>query len=257
MRKIFVAGNWKMYTTKKEGVDLVKGLAGRVKSVAGLEVAVCPPAVYLSSVIEASKGTSIKVGAQNCYFEAKGAFTGEVAPQMLTDLGCDYVILGHSERRHVMGESDALIAKKVVSALGAGLKVILCVGELLEERESGRTHEVVQRQVESGLFGLSVEQMKAVTVAYEPVWAIGTGRTATPGDANEVHAFIRGLVRRKFGAAVADGLPIQYGGSVKPENAFELLSQSDIDGSLVGGASLKADSFAAIVDGAVKAKKLS
>ena len=257
MRRIFVAGNWKMYTSRTEGLALVKGLAGTAKSPKGLEVAVCPPSVYLSAIIEAARGTSIKVGAQNCYFEAKGAFTGEVAPQMLVDVGCEYVILGHSERRHVLAESDALIAKKVVAALAAGLKVILCVGELLQERESGKTQDVVKRQIEAGLFGLDAEKMKNVTVAYEPVWAIGTGKNATPGDANEVHGFIRRLVADKFGKSVAEALTIQYGGSVKPENAFELLSQGEIDGALVGGASLKVDSFAAIVEGAVKAKKLS
>ena len=256
MRKIFVAGNWKMYTSRSEATALVKGLAG-LKGHKGLEVAVCPPFVYLPAVVEAVRGTTLKVGAQNCYFEPKGAFTGEVAPQMLVDVGCEYVILGHSERRHVLGETDALIAKKVVAALAAGLKVILCVGELLTERESGSTQSVVRRQTEAGLFGLTAEQMKNITVAYEPVWAIGTGKTATPQDANEVHSFIRKLMAGKFGSEVAGGLTIQYGGSVKPENAFDLLSQSDIDGALVGGASLKADSFAAIVDGAVKAKKLS
>ena len=256
MRKIFVAGNWKMYTSRGEAIALVKGLAG-LKGRKGLEVAVCPPFVYLPTVVEAVRGTTLKVGAQNCYIEPKGAFTGEVAPQMLVDVGCEYVILGHSERRHVLGETDALIAKKVVAALAAGLKVILCVGELLAERESGSTQDVVRRQVEAGLFGLTAEQMKNVTVAYEPVWAIGTGKTATPEDANEVHSFIRKLAAGKFGSEVAGELTIQYGGSVKPENAFDLLSQSDIDGALVGGASLKADSFAGIVEGAVKAKKLS
>ena len=257
MRKVFVAGNWKMHTDRDSAVALVKGLAEKVVARDGLVVAVCPPAVYLDAVLKASEGTVVKVGAQNCHYESKGAFTGEIAPQMLTDIGCDYVILGHSERRHVFGEPDALVAKKVVAGLDVGLKVILCVGELLEEREGGTTEQVVARQIEAGLFGLSDEQMGRITVAYEPVWAIGTGKTATPDDAQQVHAFIRKMLADKFGAEVADGVSIQYGGSVKPENAFDLLSQPDIDGSLVGGASLKVDSFAAIVSKAVEAKKLA
>ena len=252
-----MAGNWKMYTNRAEGTALVSELAGKVERRDGLEVAVCPPAIYLEAILKAVEGSLIKVGAQNCHFESKGAFTGELAPQMLVDVGCDYVILGHSERRHVFGEPDDLIAKKVVAALDAGLKVILCVGELLTEREAGNTQDVVRRQLASGLCDLSAEQMANVTVAYEPVWAIGTGKTATPDDANEVHVFIRKLIADKFGVDVAESLTIQYGGSVKPENAFDLLSQSDIDGSLVGGASLKAETFTAIVEAAVQAKKLT
>ena len=247
MRKIFVAGNWKMFTSMSEGESLVKGLAAKLKSVKGLEVAVCPPFVYLPTVSAAAAGSAVKVGGQNCYFESKGAFTGEVAPQMLTDVGCEYVILGHSERRHVMGESDELIAKKVVAALGAGLKVILCVGELLQERESGKTEDVVKRQIESGLFGLSAEQMKKVTVAYEPVWAIGTGRTATKEQAQEVHQAIRALIEKLYSKDIAAAMRIQYGGSAKPSNTAELMAQPDVDGLLVGGASLKVEDFAQMI----------
>lgn len=257
MRKVFVAGNWKMNTDRAGGVGLVGELAGMVHECDGLEVAVCPPFVYLDALLKAADGTIVKVGAQNCYFEPDGAFTGEVSAQMLADLNCDYVILGHSERRHVFGETDELIAKKVTAALATGVKVIFCVGELLDEREANITQDVVKRQIEAGLFDLSAEQMTDITVAYEPVWAIGTGLTATPADANEVHGFIRGMIDGKFGSAVADSLTIQYGGSVKPDNTFDLMSQSDIDGALVGGASLKADSFAAIIEQTVKAKKLA
>jgi triosephosphate isomerase len=251
MRKPFVAGNWKMYTSNAEAEALINGLKPLVSDVADVEIAVCPPFVYLSKAVYLVKGSNIRVGAQNCYLESKGAFTGEVAPEMLRDVGCDFVILGHSERRHVLGETDSLINRKVVKALSAGLHVILCVGELLEEREAGKTESVVQTQLAGGLQGVSAESMSGVTIAYEPVWAIGTGKTATPDQAQEVHAFIRKWLRDHYSPDVSNRVRIQYGGSVKPENAKELMGQPDIDGALVGGASLKADSFAAIVEAAV------
>jgi triosephosphate isomerase len=214
------------------------------------DVIVCPPFTSLSEASKLLKGSPIKLGAQNMHFEENGAFTGEVSASMLKSVGCEYVILGHSERRHIFGESDEVINKKIKKALSAGLKPIFCVGELLEERESGTTNDVVKRQVLKGLDGISAEDMKNVIVAYEPVWAIGTGKTASPAQAQEVHEFIRDLIEIDYSLEVANDLVIQYGGSVKPDNAKELLSQKDIDGALVGGACLKADSFLGIIKGA-------
>ena len=256
MRRFFVAGNWKMNLNLAEARKLVDGLKAEIARESRIDAAVCPPFVYLEAVAAMVKGTTIKLGAQDCYFEAKGAFTGEVSPAMLLDVGCTHVILGHSERRHVIGETDELIAKKVKAALGAGLVVILCVGETLAERQSGKTNDVVKTQVVKGLFDLAPEQMAKVVIAYEPVWAIGTGVNAEPKDANDVHHFIRGLVAGKFGKAVAENTTIQYGGSVKPENAQELMGQADVDGALVGGASLKADQFLGIIRNTIKAKGL-
>ncbi len=256
MRRYFVAGNWKMNLNHVEARALVDGLKAELARESRIDVAVCPPFVYLDAVAAMVKGTSIKLGAQNCYFETKGAFTGEVAPAMLLDVGCTHVILGHSERRHVIGETDELIAKKVKAALAAGLKVILCVGETLDERKAGRTNDVVKTQTVKGLFDVSTAQLASVTIAYEPVWAIGTGVNAQPKDANDVHEFIRGLVAGKFGKAVAESMTIQYGGSVKPENAAELMGQPHVDGALVGGASLKADQFLGIVRNTIRAKGL-
>lgn len=256
MRRCFVAGNWKMNLSAEGTRNLVRCLKENVGSEERLEIAVCPPFVYLAEAVAAADGTSIKVGAQDVYFEPEGAFTGEVSPGMLLDVGCTYAIVGHSERRHVIGETDELIARKVKAALDAGLKVILCVGELLEERRAGRTNDVVRTQMVKGLFDLSAEHMANVVMAYEPVWAIGTGVTAKPADANEVHAFIRGLLAEKFGQRIAEDTTIQYGGSVKAENAEELMSQSHVDGALVGGASLKAESFVGIIQNTLKAKGL-
>jgi triosephosphate isomerase len=254
MKKMFICGNWKMHTTKSEAVSLAQGIKSAASAVAGkVEVGVCPPFVYLSAVADALKGSPVALGAQNMYFEPKGAFTGEVSGPMLVDVGCKYVVLGHSERRHVIGEKDDFINKKVVAAHAAGLKPILCVGELLEEREGCRTEDVVRRHVTDGLKGLTTAQAANTVIAYEPVWAIGTGRTATPQQANEVHVFIRGLLVKLYDAATAAAVVIQYGGSVKPENTFELMSQSEVNGALVGGASLKADSFNSIVSEAAKA----
>jgi len=251
MRTPFVAGNWKMNLL----ADTAKALAAKVKEkldgVNGVEVALCPPFVFLKDVVEAVRGSRIMVGGQNLYAKDSGAFTGEVSGPMLKSVGCTLFIIGHSERRHILGETDALINEKVKAALKTGLKPILCVGELLAERDAGKTEEVVRRQVVEGLKGLSAADMASATIAYEPVWAIGTGRTATPQQAQEVHALVRGLIKQQFGAAVADALRIQYGGSVKADNAKSLMSQPDVDGALVGGASLDAESFSAIVKATV------
>ena len=253
MRKPFVAGNWKMNTDSHTSVELVKRIASGFVKTAGqsVTVAVCPPFVYLQSVAKALSSSGIAVGAQDIYFEPKGAFTGEISASMLKDVGCLYCLCGHSERRHVIGETDELINKKVAAAITGGILPILCVGELLEEREASQTNEVVTRQVKEGLAGLNAEKMQAVTIAYEPVWAIGTGLTATPEQAQEVHEFIRKLIGQMYDEEIAGEIRILYGGSVKPDNAAELMSQKDIDGSLVGGASMKADDFLAIIQAAV------
>ncbi len=250
-RKLFIAGNWKMNTSRSSAVELAKSLAKTLGSAAKVDLAVCPPAVYLADVAAALKGTKIAVGAQNMYFENDGAFTGELSGAMLKDVGCRYVILGHSERRHVMGETDEMINRKVLKALADGLEPIFCVGELLEERQAGKTLEVVSTQTKAGLAGVSAADAVKVTIAYEPVWAIGTGVTATPQQAQEVHAMVRGLLAEMYNAEVAEKMRIQYGGSVKPGNAAELLGQKDIDGALVGGASLKAEDFVAIATAGV------
>jgi triosephosphate isomerase len=242
-----------MNTDSHTGVALAKAVASGSREWAGssVSVAVIPPFVYLSSVGEAIGSSGVALGAQDVYFEEKGAFTGEISAAMLKDVGCTYVLCGHSERRHVIGETDELINKKLLSSLGGGLLPILCVGELLEERDASQTEEVVERQLRAGLAGLSAEKASAVTIAYEPVWAIGTGRTATREQAQEVHAFIRKLLGEVYDQGLADGIRIQYGGSVKPGNAKELMSEPDVDGCLVGGASLKADDFVAIIEAAV------
>jgi triosephosphate isomerase len=249
-RRLFVAGNWKMNTDADAAVALARALVERIGGVDAVDLAVCPPLVYLQAVGDALAGSRIALGAQNVYFEDNGAFTGETSTAMLKDVGCTCAIIGHSERRHVIGETDELINRKVLKAVADGLKPILCVGELLGEREAGETKEVVRRQVKMGLEGVSGGDIGELTLAYEPVWAIGTGVTATPAQAQEVHAMIRGLIAELYGGAAAEGLRIQYGGSVKPANAAELLGCADVDGALVGGASLKADDFAGIVEAA-------
>jgi len=253
MRKPFVAGNWKMNTDSRSAVDLAKGVADGSTELAGhtVDVAVCPPFVYLQAVARAVSSSSIAVGSQDLYFEAKGAFTGEISTSMLKDVGCTYALCGHSERRHVIGETDEIVNKKLSAAISGGLLPILCVGELQSEREAGQTEEVVSRHVKKGLAGLDVEKIGAVTVAYEPVWAIGTGLTATPDQAQEVHAYIRKLMAELYDEDVAKNVRILYGGSVKPDNAAELMGQKDIDGVLVGGASLKTEDFLAIIKAAV------
>jgi triosephosphate isomerase len=245
-RKKFVAGNWKMYTSPAQAKELAAAVAKGVTS-DKVTVAVCPPFPWLLTAGEALKGSRVALGAQDCHYEKEGAFTGSVSPQMLLEAGCKYVILGHSERRHGLNESDELLNKKAKAALAAGLEVIFCIGELLAEREANRTESVLHRQLSAGLAGLTAGQMAKLVIAYEPVWAIGTGKVATDQQAQEAHAFVRKTVAAQFGQSVADRLVIQYGGSVKPENAAGLMKQPDVDGALVGGASLKADAFLAIV----------
>ena len=250
MRHKFIAGNWKMYTSLAAAKELAAGVAKGAPADTGIRVAVCPPSIWLTEVAAVLKGTSVFLGGQNCHFEKEGAFTGEVAPTMLLVAGCQYVILGHSERRHGFGETDELLNKKTKAALAVGLKVIFCIGELLAEREAEQTESVLDRQLTAGLTGLSAEQMANVVLAYEPVWAIGTGKVASPEQAQAAHAFVRGKIRALFGENTANAVLIQYGGSVKPDNAATLLNLPDVDGALVGGASLKAESFLAIVAGA-------
>ena len=250
MRRPFIAGNWKMNLDRAGATALAAGLAKEAQGVDGVDMAVCPPYVYLEAVAAAVTGSKIGLGAQNVYHQPKGAFTGEVSTAMLLDIGCKYVILGHSERRHVLGESDSEINRKVRSALDAGLIAIVCVGELIEQRKAGATMDVVASQFAGSLAGISAEQMKQVVIAYEPVWAIGTGEVATPQQAEDVHLGLRKIMEVRYNTEVAESVRIQYGGSVKPDNAAELLGQPNIDGALVGGASLKVDSFMGIVAGA-------
>jgi triosephosphate isomerase (TIM) len=254
MRRKFIAGNWKMNLTRALGEELASALAASLKGESAVEVAVCPPSVYLDAVHRKLVGSAVGLGAQNCYHEPKGAFTGEVSPPMLVDLGCKYVILGHSERRAIFRESNQDVNKKVLAALAAGLTPIVCVGETLEQRQAGQTSAVVREQFEGSLAGLTAEQVARLVIAYEPVWAIGTGVVATPQQAEEVHADLRKLMETRYDAGLAAQVRIQYGGSVTAENAATLLGQPNIDGALVGGASLKADSFLAIVAAARKAK---
>jgi len=246
MRRPFIAGNWKMHCTRNEAMNLVNDIADAIGANPPADVAVAPPFLAIALVVEQARTTPIDVGAQNCYFEKKGAFTGEVSLDMLKDVGATFALVGHSERRHVFGETDELIHKKMDAVLTEGLMPILCIGEKLDERDGGKTLEVVKHQLSTAFEGMGAEQALRTTIAYEPVWAIGTGRNATPGQAQEVHKFIREWLTERFGDA-AERVRIQYGGSVNPGNARELLSQPDVDGALVGGASLKADTFAAIV----------
>lgn len=247
-RKLFVAGNWKMNTTLESAVALAGGLAAEFPEASDeVDVLVCPPFPYLAAIGQAITGSGIVLGAQNVWHESPGAFTGEVAVEMLQDVGCQWVILGHSERRHVIGESDGLINQKVRAALGKGLPVILCVGELLEEREAGQTELVLDRQMQGGLEGVDAAQLGQVVIAYEPVWAIGTGRTATPEQAQSAHAHLRNWLAGRYNSEAAEQMRILYGGSVKSDNALELLQQADVDGALVGGASLKVEQFLPII----------
>ena len=247
MRKPFIAGNWKMNMDSESAVALASGLAAELKGVDTVDVAVAPPFVYLQSVAKAISSSNIAAASQNVYFEEKGAFTGETSCGMLKDVCCTYAIIGHSERRHVMGESNELINKKVHATISSGLLPILCVGELLEEREGEKTTAVVTEQIKKGLDGVDAEKVLAVTVAYEPVWAIGTGKTASSDQAQEVHAMIRGLLAEMYSQDIADQIRIQYGGSAKPSNTAELMACPDVDGLLVGGASLKVEDFAAMI----------
>jgi triosephosphate isomerase (TIM) len=247
MRRALIAGNWKMNLDRAGAVALAKAVVERAGATPHVDLVLCPPAVYLSAVKDAIPASSpVALGAQNVYFEGNGAFTGELSTSMLLDVGCKYVILGHSERRQLMGETDAIVNKKLLVALAAGLTPILCVGELLAEREAGLTADVVRKQFSGSLAGVSAAQMEHVVIAYEPVWAIGTGKVATPAQAEEVHRDLRNLIVERYNAQLAERTRIQYGGSVKPSNAAELLSQPNIDGALVGGASLNAADFLGI-----------
>ena len=252
-RKKLIAGNWKMNKTSADAVSLARDLVAAVGAQSDVEVVICPPFTSLEGVAKAIDGSLIKLGAQNMHFEASGAFTGEVSAPMLRALFATHVILGHSERRSLFAETDAFVNKKVLAAFKNQLRPILCVGETLAEREAGSTLRVVQTQVERGLEGVSNEMAATLVVAYEPVWAIGTGKVATTEQAQEVHAFIRGLLTRLHGDGVAQRVRILYGGSMKPANAPELLAQKDIDGGLIGGASLEARSFVELVKAAASA----
>lgn len=254
MRKPFLAGNWKMNMDAASAIALVRGVSAEVGQSEEIDVAVCPPFVYLQSVAAALSSSNIALGAQDVYFQGNGAFTGEISCQMLKDVSCTYVIIGHSERRHVLGETDELINKKVSAAINGGLLPIFCVGELLEERQANKTTQVVTEQIKKGLAGICSERIQAVTIAYEPVWAIGTGVNATSQQAQEVHAMIRDLLAGMYDKKIAQQLRIQYGGSAKPANTAELMSMPDVDGLLIGGASLKASDFAAMIKAAVQAK---
>jgi len=250
-RKPMVAGNWKMNKTLGEAAELLEALKPELMGIETVDLVVCTPYIDLPLANETLDGSNIKVGAQNLHWEASGAYTGEVSAPMLKDL-CEYVIIGHSERRAMFGETDETVNKKVVAALGSGLLPIVCVGETLEENEAGQTEAVVDRMVREGLKGLTAEEAAKIVIAYEPVWAIGTGKTATPEQANDVHKnVVRPILREMFGAEVGNGMRILYGGSVKPGNAAELFGQSDIDGGLIGGASLKSADFVGIVQGAI------
>ena len=251
-RRKVIAGNWKMNKSVAEALALVREVRGMVSMLRDkVEVVVAPPFTALHPVAKALEGSNVHLAGQNCHFEASGAFTGEVSPGMLKEAGCAYVIVGHSERRQFFGETDDTVNKRVKAALGAGLLPIVCVGETLSEREAGRTLEVVGRQLKGALARFSASEVATFVLAYEPVWAIGTGKNATSAQAQEVHAFIREQVVALFDRQAADRVRIQYGGSVKPDNAAELLSKPDVDGALVGGASLKAADFAAIVKAGV------
>lgn len=245
-RPAVIAGNWKMNKNRAEAAALITELLPLVKD-AGCEVVLCTPYTDLETALTLTEGTGVKIGAENCHWAESGAFTGEISAEMLRELGVQYVIIGHSERRQYFGETDETVAKRLRAALNAGLSGILCVGETLEQREAGITEEVIAIQVKKALAGVTAEELRRVILAYEPVWAIGTGRTATEEQAGEVNGFIRGLLARLYGEAVAEGTTIQYGGSMNAKNAAGLLAQLDIDGGLIGGASLKAPDFAAIV----------
>ncbi len=248
MRKPYQAGNWKMNLDRRSALDLAGALREHVGNRDDVQVAVVPAFVYLDEIVRALAGSPIAVGAQNMCDEPSGAFTGEVSAAMLRDVGVDLVVLGHSERRHIYGETDELVNAKVMAALAEELEVILCVGETIEEREAGTTEDVVRTQLFEGLAGVDASVMNRVTIAYEPVWAIGTGLTATPAQAGEVHQYLRGLLAGAYDESIAEATRIQYGGSVKASNVAELMAVPDVDGALVGGASLTPDAFIPIID---------
>lgn len=250
MRRPLIAGNWKMNLDRGAAESLARAVVAKSGDYPTVDLLICPPHVYLDAVGAIVRGSRVALGAQNMYQEGNGAFTGETSATMLTDLGCKYVILGHSERRHIMGETDAQVRAKTVAALAAGLTAIVCVGELLSERQAGQTGGVIRRQIEGSFEGLLAPDFDRIVIAYEPVWAIGTGQVATPAQAEEVHQDLRRILAERYNSATADKVRILYGGSVKPSNAAELLAQPDIDGALVGGASLKAEDFLGIAAGA-------
>ena len=251
IRRAIIAGNWKMNKTRPEAKELIEAMKPLVKD-AGCEVVICVHYTNLETAVELTKGTNIRVGAENCHFAKSGAYTGEISADMLTEIGVEYVVLGHSERRQYFGETDETVNKRTKAALEAGLKPIVCVGELLWERECGITEEVIARQIKLDFFGVTADELKNCVIAYEPVWAIGTGKTATADQAEEVCGFIRDVLSKLYGKDVADTITIQYGGSMNAGNAAELLSKENVDGGLIGGASLKANDFAIIVDAATK-----
>ena len=251
-RKIFIAGNWKMNKTAAEAKALCEALKESLAPLAGkVEVAVCPTFTSLATAVEVLKGSNVKVGAQNIHWADNGAFTGEISGAMLQEIGVEYVIIGHSERRQYFGETDETVNKRMQAALANGLKPILCIGETLEEREGNKTEAVLEQQIKGAFADICECKMDQITIAYEPVWAIGTGKTATPEMAEETHAFIRKTIAALYNQEIADAMVIQYGGSMKPENAQALVAQADIDGGLIGGAALKADSFTALVTNAI------
>jgi triosephosphate isomerase len=249
MRKPIIAGNWKMHKTLSEAKSFAEEVKGLVPAQDKMESVICAPALFLQSLVETVKGTVVKVGAQNMHFEESGAFTGEISPKALSDLGVEYVIIGHSERREMFNETDESVNKKVLSAFKYNLTPIVCCGETLEQRENGETMNLVGAQIQKALTGLTEDQVKQTVIAYEPIWAIGTGKSSTAEDANEVCAHIRKVVAEQFSQDVADAIRIQYGGSVKPANIKEYMAQPDIDGALVGGASLEAQSFLQLLEG--------
>ena len=249
MRRTLIAGNWKMNCTRSEAAQLARGVVQGVAD-ASVDIVMCPPFTALETVSAIVSGTNVALGAQDIFWESSGAYTGEISSGMLLDIGCSYVIVGHSERRQYMSETDEMVNRKARAALAAGLQVMMCVGETLDEREAGKMQDIVKREVVNGLAEIDAGQIKSLSIAYEPIWAIGTGRTATPQQANEAHEFIRSVVAGLYGGDVARTFVIQYGGSVKPENTADLMAESHVDGALVGGASLKADSFVQIVKAA-------
>ncbi len=255
MRKTIIAGNWKMYKTLKEGQELVVGLRRDLFQIEDVDIIVCPPYTLLAYLADALETSNIAIGGQDVYWQDEGAFTGEISPLMLKDIGCKFVIIGHSERRQYFGETNESVNKKIKAALKHGLTPIVCVGETLSQREAGQTFKVFDDQIANGLKEMTAEEVLKIIIAYEPVWAIGTGKTATAAQAQEAQKYIRDLLRKMYNSEVADTVRIQYGGSVKPENIVELMNQPDVDGALVGGASLKAETFAEIVKKAAGVKK--
>ena len=256
MRKPIIGGNWKMNRgTPNETTEMLERLIPQVEGIDTVDIVIAAPFTVLTRAFEILKDTNIKLGAQNMYFEDKGAFTGEISPQFLKEIGVEYVILGHSERRDIFKESDILINKKLKKALSINLKPIVCIGEHLEEREAGKTRDKIEYQINETFKDLSKEELVQIIIAYEPIWAIGTGKTATPEQAEDIHIFIRNLLSKKFDKEIADSIRIQYGGSVKPSNAEELFNKKNIDGGLVGGASLQPDSLFQIIQAAAKSIK--